>query len=55
MVSRVGDSLSATELASGTLISASDDWQAESAVRAMTEPLNANGVPQVDEITAARG
>ena len=46
-VSRLADGLSATQLASGTMISAPDDWPAERVVRAMTETLTANGLDEV--------
>ncbi|MEZ0364203.1 hypothetical protein ACAG26_10950 [Mycobacterium sp. pUA109] len=46
-VSHLGDQLSSTELAGGTLISAPDDWPAARVVEAMTATLRENGMDEV--------
>ncbi|SHT46663.1 Uncharacterised protein [Mycobacteroides abscessus subsp. abscessus] len=46
-VSHLVDSLTATELAGGTLISAPDDWPATRVVEAMTATLRENGLDEV--------
>lgn len=46
-VSHLVDTLTATELAGGTLISAPDDWPASRVVEAMTATLRENGLDEV--------